>query len=106
MLTVVLLAAMEKALLLMLVALGAAAAVGLYEAWSRKRGLLGWILSVAVALVGGFAGAIVTSTVLESAIMVVGEKGAPLLQLLGLPVMAGMVLLGSWGALRVASRYR
>ena len=33
-------------------ALAAAPAVGIHEAWTKKRGLLGWIVNIVVTLVG------------------------------------------------------
>lgn len=104
--TVMLLAAMEKALLLMVVLICAAVAVGIYEAWSRKRGVLGWIVSIVVSVAGGLAGSFLSSVSLEALITAVGERTAPLVQLLGLPAMAIVVLLCSWVALRLVSRFR
>ena len=34
--------------------LAAAPAVGIHEAWTKKRGVLGWIVNIVVSLVGAF----------------------------------------------------
>ena len=39
---------------LAIVFLGATLAVGIHEAWTNKRGVLGWIVSIVVSIVGGF----------------------------------------------------
>ena len=37
--------------------LAAALAVGIHEAWTKKRGVLGWIVNIVVSLVGAFLAA-------------------------------------------------
>jgi hypothetical protein len=54
------------AMTLALLFLVAALAVGLYEAWSKALGVLGWIVSIVVAVVGGFLGAAFGGMVLGS----------------------------------------
>ena len=39
---------------MMMIVFLAVLALGLYEAWSQKRGVLGWIVSVVASVVGGF----------------------------------------------------
>ncbi|MDX2309365.1 MAG: hypothetical protein NW216_14085 [Hyphomicrobium sp.] len=56
--------------------LAAAIVVGLYEAWSKGRGVLGWIVSVVVAFVGGLAGAWGGMMVIEQAIMFLKVEGS------------------------------
>ena len=89
----------------------AAVAVGIHEAWSNKRGVLGWIVSIVVALVGGLVGASLGSMVLETIQGLLNLEGAlaetrhPLLyvSLVGMMLLA---LLGSWLALRIVDRMR
>ena len=89
----------------------AAVAVGIHEAWSNKRGVLGWIVSIVVALVGGLVGASLGSMVLETIQGLLNLEGAlaetrhPLLyvSLVGMMLFA---LLGSWLALRIVDRMR
>jgi hypothetical protein len=96
---------------LALVFLIAALAVGIHDAWSKQRGVLGWIVSIVVALVGGLVGASLGSMVMEAILMQTNLEGSlaetrhPLLyvSLVGMMLFA---LLGSWIALRIVDRMR
>ena len=96
---------------LALVFLIAALAVGIHDAWSKQRGVLGWIVSIVVALVGGLVGASLGSMVMETILMQTNLEGSlaetrhPLLyvSLVGMMLFA---LLGSWIALRIVDRMR
>ena len=89
----------------------AALAVGIREAWLNKRGVLGWIVSIVVSLVGGFFAAGLGSMVMETIRGLLNVEGAlaetkhPLLyvSLVGMMLFA---LLGSWIALRIVDRMR
>jgi hypothetical protein len=90
----------------------AALAVGIHEAWSKKRGVLGWIVSIVASVVGGFLGAGFGSMVLESMLsLLLQPEGSlvatrhPLLYV-SLAGMMLLTLLGSWVALRIVSRWR
>ena len=89
----------------------AALAVGIHEAWSNKRGVLGWIVSIVVALVGGLVGASLGSMVMEAILMQTNLEGSlaetrhPLLYV-SLAGMMLLTLLGSWIALRIVDRMR
>ncbi len=50
---------------MMMIVFLAVLALGLYEAWSQKRGVLGWLVSIVASVVGGFLGAAVASVILE-----------------------------------------
>ena len=89
-----------------------ALAIAIHEAWTKKRGVLGWIVNIVVAFTGAFlvapAGGMVV-TMLLSPFM----GGSTSLAAAGGPVMhvalAGtmiVTLLGSWGALWVVNRWR
>lgn len=90
----------------------AAPAVGIHEAWTKKRGMLGWIVNIIVSLVGAFLvaplGGMVVVLVLSPFM-----DGSRSLAIAGGPLMsvalAGMmvvVLLGAWGALWIVNRWR
>ena len=105
------LAAMEKALLLMaLIYLGMTGAVGIYEAWAKKRGALGWIVSIVASVIGGT----IVGIALGSAVMFlagalahqIGPNWAELEMLLGLLATITGLMLGSWLALRIVNRFR
>ena len=89
----------------------AAVAVGIHEAWSNKRGVLGWIVSIVVALVGAFLAAILGSMVMGLLLELLNLEtslaatGGPLFSI----ALAGMMiatLLGAWGALWIVNRWR
>jgi hypothetical protein len=105
------LAAMEKALLLMAVIyLGMTGAVGIYEAWAKKRGVVGWIANIVASVIGGT----IVGFTLGSAVMLLagslaqrlGPNWAELDALLGLPATIIGLVLGSWLALRIVNRFR
>jgi hypothetical protein len=96
---------------MMMIVFLAVLALGLYEAWSQKRGVLGWIVSVVASVVGGFLGAAVASAILGTVLSYL-NLGVPLAETqhpLRYIASAGMMLLallGSWIALQIVSRYR
>ena len=98
-------------LTLMLIFLLAMLAVGLNEAWSKKRGVLGWIVSIVVSVVGGFSGAVIGSTVLGAMLSLLQLEGSlvatggPLLYV-SLAGQMILTLLGSWIALQIVNRFR
>jgi hypothetical protein len=89
----------------------AALAVGIHEAWSKKRGVLGWIVSIVASLAGAFLAASLGSMVMETILMHLNLEGSlaetrhPLLYV-SLAGMMLLTLLGSWIALRIVDRMR
>jgi hypothetical protein len=91
--------------------LAAAPAVGVHEAWTNKRGVLGWIVSIVVAFAGAFLFAPLGGMVVVMLLSPFMDK--PSLAATGGGVMvvalAGMMLvtlLGAWGALWIVNRWR
>lgn len=91
--------------------LAAAPAVGIHEAWTKKRGLLGWIVNIVFSLLGAFLFAPLGGMVLVFILSPFMDK--PSLAATGGGVMyvalAGqmlVVLLGAWGALWIVNRWR
>jgi hypothetical protein len=86
-------------------------ALGLYEAWSQRRGLLGWIVSIVASVVGGFLGTVMASMFLGTILSYL-NLGGPLaasqhpMRYIGSAGMMLLALLGSWIALQIVSRYR
>ena len=87
----------------------AALALGIHEAWTKKRGVLGWLVNIVVAFVGAFVAAPVGGM---AAAMLVSD-GSRSLAATGGPrfsvALAGamlVTLLGSWGALWIVNRWR
>ena len=94
---------------MMMIVLLAVVALGLYDAWSQKRGVLGWIVSIVAAVVGGFLGAAVASGILGTMLSYL-NLGVPLVESqhpLRYIASAGMMLLamlGAWIALQFVGR--
>jgi hypothetical protein len=91
--------------------LAAAPAVGIHEAWTKKRGVLGWIVNIVVSLVGAFLLAPLGGMIIVMILSPFMDK--PSLAATGGPVMSaalvgGMLvtLLGAWGALWIVNRWR
>ena len=94
---------------MMMIVLLAVVILGLYDAWSQRRGVLGWIASIFAAVVGGFLGAAVASGILGTILSYL-NLGVPLVETQH-PVRyiasAGMMLLamlGAWLALQLVGR--
>jgi hypothetical protein len=105
------LAAMENALALMaLLFLGGTLSIGAYEAWSRQRGVLGWLVSLGVSVVGGTVGGMGLSigamAVADATSKGLGPKWAELDASVGLLAMVVGLLLGCWLALRIVNLLR
>ncbi|MFN0217779.1 MAG: hypothetical protein ACKVP4_03075 [Hyphomicrobium sp.] len=96
---------------LMLLFVLAMLAMGLYEAWSEKRGAPGWIVSIVAAIVGGFAGASVAGMALEMIIPWLQLDGSlaasqHIFRYVASPGMMLLTLFGSWIGLWIANRFR
>ena len=87
-------------------------AVGIHEAWTKKRGVLGWIVNIVVSFVavfliaptGGMVVALLLSPFVDGATSLAGAGGA--VMHVALACMMIVALLGSWGALWVVNRWR
>ena len=86
-------------------------AVGMHEAWSTKRGVLGWIVSIILSLVGGFIAAGLGASAMDLILPHLHLQGSlastrgPLLYVASTGMML-LTLLGSWLALSLANRFR
>ena len=61
-----------------LVVFAATLAVGIHEAWTNGRGVLGWIVSIVVALVGAFAAAPLAGMVMVLIVALLNPGGGRL----------------------------
>lgn len=86
-------------------------AVGIHDAWTHKRGVLGWIVSLVVVLVGAFVIAPLGGFVMVMLLSPfmdgtsIAAAGGPLMAV----ALAGQMLitlLGAWGALWVVNKWR
>lgn len=90
----------------------AALAVGLHEAWTNKRGVPGWIVSVVVALVGAFLTAplggflivILLSPFMDGASSIAAAGGPQMA--VALACQMAISLFGAWAALWLVGRWR
>ena len=87
----------------------AAVAVGIHEAWTKKRAVLGWIVNLVVSSVGAFVAAPLGGGILAMLL----SDGTQSLAAAGglrfsLALIGGMLvtLLGSWCALWIVNRWR
>lgn len=89
----------------------AALAVAIYEAWTKRRGVLGWIVNIVSSFVGTFVAAQIGGLIM---VMILSPfMSASSLATSGGAVMAvslvgtmAIVVLGSWGALAIVNRWR
>jgi hypothetical protein len=86
-------------------------AVGIHEAWSNKRGVLGWIVSIVCSIIGGFLAVTFGGLVMEEIRPLLHLEGSlassqhPMRYVASAGMMA-LTLLGSWIALQIANRHR
>jgi hypothetical protein len=94
-----------------LVALAAAPAVGIHEAWTKKRGVLGWLVSIVVSLVGpvlfaplgGMVVVLMLSPFMDRSSL--AATGGAVMYFAAAGIML-VTLLGAWGALWIVNRWR
>lgn len=89
----------------------AALAVGIHEAWTKRRGVFGWIVNIVVTFLsvllvaptGGGVLALLLSPFASGTSLAASGGGVMSLALIG---MTGIVLASAWGALWVVNRWR
>lgn len=98
-------------LTIMLILFLAMLAVGIHEAWSKKRGVLGWIVNIVVAVIGGFVAVAFAGMAMETILPHLHLEGSlassqhPLLYVVS-AAMAILTMLGSWIPLQIVNRFR
>ena len=92
---------------------GAALAVGIHEAWTMRRGPIGWIVNIVVTLVSTFVaaqfgGLFAVLVLMLLPVTIDGSLAATGGPVLSLALVAAMIatLLGAWGALQIVNRWR
>lgn len=89
-------------LFLIFVAMGS---IGLVEAWKNKRTAFGWVLSYLIAFAGGIAGFLLVICVdIAIAELIIKRDGPPPDAMLAVSFIGAVLM--SWGALRMAGRFR
>lgn len=86
-------------------------AVGIHEAWTMRRGVLGWIVNIVVSFVGVFVvaplGGMVVAMILSPFMdrSSLAATGGPVMYVALTGVML-VALLGAWSALWIVNRWR
>ena len=86
-------------------------AVAIHEAWTKRRGALGWIVNIVVSFFGMFVAATVAGPFVGILFSIANpgqtlmEAGGPMLSA-ALAAMMAIALLGAWGALQLVNRWR
>ena len=89
-----------------------AVVVAVHEAWTKKRGVLGWIVNIVIACVGALVVAPLGGAVMVMLLSPFMDGSTSLAAAGGFRMgvaLAGQMaitLLGAWGALRLVSRWR
>lgn len=90
----------------------AALAVGIHEAWTNKRGVLGWVVNIVVSFVGALVGAQAGGFVIVMLLGLTGTMDGSIAKTggftLSFALAGGMLatLAGAWGALWIVNRWR
>ena len=86
-------------------------AVAIFEAWTKRRGVLGWIVNIVSSFVATFVAAQLAGLLMVAILMPFAEgsslaaSGGAVMAVSLAGVMAAAVL-GSWGALMIVNRWR
>jgi hypothetical protein len=94
-----------------LLALAAAPAVGIHEAWTKKRGVLGWIVNIVVSLVGpvlfapigGIVVVLILSPFMDRSSLAATGGAVMYFAVAGIMLVT---LLSAWVALWIVNRWR
>jgi hypothetical protein len=94
-----------------LVLLAIAPIVGIHEAWTKKRGVLGWIVNIVVSFIapvlfaplGGLVVVLILSPFMDAPSLAATGGAVMYFALAGMTVVT---LMTAWGALWVVNRFR
>lgn len=90
----------------------AAIAVAIHEAWTQRRGVVGWIVNIVVAFIGAFVAAEVGNLAFEFLMPLVNLQGVPLavsghyMLYIGLAAMMLLIISGAWLAIQAVNFLR
>ncbi|WP_439573101.1 hypothetical protein [Phreatobacter sp.] len=86
--------------------LAAALAVGLHEAWTKRRSLVGWIVNIVVSLIGAFVAAQLGGLAMVTILPFQGSLAAAGGPVFAIALAGAMLatLLGAWGAIEAVNR--
>ena len=94
-----------------LVIFSAVLAYAIYEAWTNKRGVVGWIVNIVVVILGTLVAAELGDLIVPLILSVTKFQGSlaaagGILPYIALVGMTLYMLLGSWLALQLVNRWR
>jgi hypothetical protein len=84
-------------------------AVGIHEAWSNRRGVLGWIVTMVASIIGCFLAASVIGMGMDEMLSLMHFEGVlaksnhPMLYILS-ACEGGLTVLGCWIAIQIVNR--
>src|SRR5262245_32109367 len=64
-------------LVLFLIRFAGMLAVGFHEAWSNKRGVLGWVVGIDCAVIGGFLAVVLAGPAMEPLLPLLEQNASP-----------------------------
>ena len=97
---------------MMMVAVIAVLAAGIHDAASHRRGPLGWIVSIAAAIAGGFVAIMLVGNVMMDIVMPILRLDGSLassqhpVKYVVFAAMGALTVLGSWAALALVDQLR
>jgi hypothetical protein len=98
-------------MMIALAVFAATLAVAIHEAWTKRRGVLGWIVNIVTSFFGTFVAAQLGGLLMVLILMPfasgssLAASGGAVMAVSLAGVMAASVL-GSWGALKIVNRWR
>ncbi|WP_091956775.1 hypothetical protein [Bradyrhizobium shewense] len=95
----------------MLVFVAVMLAVAIYEAWSNRRGAIGWTVNVFASVVGGLTAIALIGMAMDTILPYLHLEGSLAssqhpLKYVVVTVIAILMVLGSWIPLRIVNRLR
>jgi hypothetical protein len=90
------------------VILGIILSVGIHEAWTRRRGPLGWLLNLVVATIGGLLGAQLGGFAAAMSLPYTGSLAAAGGVVFAVALVASVLcaIAGAWAAIALVNRWR
>jgi len=90
------------------VILGITLAVGIHEAWTRRRGPFGWLVNLVVATIGGLLGAQLGGFAVAMSLPYTGSLAAAGGVVFAVALVASVLcaIAGAWVAIELVNRWR
>jgi hypothetical protein len=105
-------ASVGGSLTIAVVYIAAALAVAIHEAWTNRRGVVGWVVNLLVSFVGAFVAAQAGGMAMVLLLGAIGNVEGSLARtggpLFSVALVGGVLatIFGAWGALQITNRWR